>query len=46
MTTELIIMICVDAVLLVGLVTLLLFKMKREKAKKKQETQQENKQEN
>lgn len=35
MTTELIIMICVDAILLVGLVTLLLFKMKREKAKKK-----------
>ena len=46
MTTELIIMICVDAVLLLGLVTLLLFKMKREKSKKKAEMQEEKQSEN
>ncbi len=46
MTTELIIMICVDAVLLLGLVTLLLFKMKREKSKKKAEKQEEKQSEN
>ena len=46
MTTELIIMICVDAILLVGLVTLLLFKMKREKAQKKDNAQQNEQSEN
>ena len=46
MTTELIIMICVDAILLVGLVTLLLFKMTREKAKMKDNAEQNEQSEN